>query len=119
MKISETSMFEETILANIRKIMRDRNLTQSTLAEYMETSEGQFSKILSGKVKLSLRQLENLARALSLREIDIITYPVKYEEKYKSEKDSIDVVLQIKLKEEKKNQLLELVFGDSNIDIIQ
>ena len=58
-------MFSEEIISNIRKIMRDRNLTQAAAAEFMGTSESQFSKILNGNVRLSLLQLENFARNLS------------------------------------------------------
>lgn len=111
-------MLSDEIVANIRKIMADTNLTQSVLAEYAGTSESQFSKILNGKVKLSLEQLENLARGLSLRAIDIITYPVVYEERGKNSNETVEAVLQIKLKKDKKDQVLRLIFGDNDIEIL-
>ena len=118
MKENQQEMFSERIISNIRKIMRDRNLTQATMAEYLGTSESQFSKILSGNVKLSIQQLENLATALSMREIDIITYPQVYVEKGGGEEEPVEAVLQIKLKKDKKDQVLKLVFGDNNIEIL-
>lgn len=111
-------MFSEKIVDNIRKIMRDRNLTQVVMSEYMGTSESQFSKILSGKVQLSLWQLENLARNLSLREIDIITYPSVYLEKGGEGDEPVEAVLQLKLHKEKKDQVLKLVFGENIIEIL-
>lgn len=111
-------MFSEKIVENIRKIMHDRSLTQASMAEFMGTSESQFSKILNGKVQLSLWQLENLATALSMREIDIITYPQVYIEKAGLEEEPVEAVLQIKLKKDKKDQVLKLVFGDNNIEIL-
>lgn len=111
-------MFAEKILQNIRKIMNDRNLTQCAIAEYMGTSESQFSKILKGSVQLSLRQLENLASNLSMREIDIITYPERLVKENVAENEPVEAILQIKLKKDKKDQVLKLVFGDNNIEIL-
>lgn len=111
-------MFSEKIIDNIRKIMRDRNLTQATMAEYMGTSESQFSKILSGSVKLSLLQLENLATNLSIREIDIITYPDVYVNRESSGQEPVRAVLQIELQKEKKDQILKFVFGENNIELL-
>lgn len=111
-------MFADEIVVNIRKIMKEKNLTQAVMAEYMGTSESQFSKMLNGKVKLSLRQLENLARNLEMREIDIITYPQRFVEESVAKSEPVEAVLQIKLKKEKKDQVLKLVFGDKNIEIL-
>lgn len=111
-------MFSDEIVNNIRKIMRDRSLTQATMAEYTGTSESQFSKILNNKVQLSLWQLSNLAKNLSLREIDIITYPQVYVEKGELPEEPVEAVLQIKLKKDKKDQVLKLVFGENNIEIL-
>lgn len=117
MKEKKEEMFSEQIVNNIRKIMRDRNLTQVTMARYMDTSESQFSKILSGKVQLSLWQIENIASSLSMREIDIITYPQIYVEKTRSEEEPVEAILQIKLKKDKKDQVLNLIFGEHNLEI--
>ena len=113
-------MLLETIVGNIRKIMNDRNLTQNAVAHCLGTSESQFSKILKGDVKLSINQLENFARNLSIPVIDVITYPDVYVnvEKKEPEQDPIEAVLQIKLKREKKDQVLRLVFGENNIEIL-
>lgn len=106
------------ILDNLRKIMMEKNLTQAKMAEYADTSESQFSKILNGRVNLSLIQLENIATNLSMREIDIITYPLVYVEKGKSESESVEAILQIKLKKDKKDQVLKLIFGENDIEIL-
>lgn len=111
-------MFSEKIIDNIRKIMRDRNLTQATMAEYLGTSESQFSKILSGNVKLSIQQLENLANSLSVREIDIITYPEVYVSTEQSKQEPVRAVLQIELQKEKKDQILKFIFGENNVEVL-
>lgn len=110
-------MFEENVKRNIRKIMNDKSYTQKAMADFMGTTESQFSKILSGKVRLSLSQLESLARSLAMREIDIITYPEVYMEKSKATSEPIETTLQIKLRNEKKDQILKMLFGE-NIEVL-
>lgn len=112
-------MVSETIIKNLRKIMADRSLTQAMMARYADTSASQFSKILNGTVQLSLEQLSNLATNLSMREIDIITYPEIYVSKEEIQvDDNVEVVLQMRLRKDKKNQVLNLVFGDNDIEIL-
>lgn len=112
-------MISETIIKNLRKIMADKSLTQATMAGYADTSASQFSKILNGTVQLSLEQLSNLATNLSMREIDIITYPEIYVSKKETQsEDNVEVVLQMRLTKDKRNQVLNLVFGDNDIEIL-
>lgn len=111
-------MFTETVINNIRKIMNDSNLTQAVMASYIGVSPSQFSKILSGTVQLSLNQLSNLATSLSIREIDIITYPDRYVSEDNIPSDSPEVSLQIKLKKDKRDQVMRLIFGDNDIEIL-
>lgn len=107
----------ELIISNIRKIMNAKGLTQATMADYAETSPSQFSKILNGTVQLSLVQLSKIASRLSLREIDIYTYPDIYVKREKTD-EPVEAILQIKLSKDKKDQVLKLVFGDNNIEIL-
>ncbi len=111
-------MFTEIIIGNIRKIMNERRLTQAAMAAYLDTSPSQFSKILNGSVQLSLTQLSNLAHALSIREIDIITYPEVYSSANSLEDDSTEAIVQIKLRKDKKEQVMKLIFGDNDIEIL-
>lgn len=111
-------LFTEQIINNLRKIMNDRGLTQVVMAEFADTSPSQFSKILNGSVQLSLLQLSNIARGLSMSEIDLITYPEKYVKSDKLTDEPVEAVLQIKLKKDKKDQVLKLVFGENNFEIL-
>lgn len=117
-QIKINNMFTETVIKNIRKIMNDSNLTQAAMASYIGISPSQFSKILSGTVQLSLNQLSNLATSLSVREIDIITYPDRYVSEDNIPSDSPEVSLQIKLKKDKRDQVMRLIFGDNDIEIL-
>lgn len=111
-------MFVERVIDNLRKIMNERNLTQSTMADYAGISRSQFSKVLNRNVQLSMEQFSKIAHGLSMREIDIITYPQKYVEVSDSEKEPLEALLQIKLTKDKKEQVLKLVLGDKMVEIL-
>ena len=104
----------------LRKIIKDKNITQATMAEYADVSESQFSRVLSGSVQLSLRQLAMIASNLNMREIDIYTYPDRYVKAEQGEQSNepIEAVLQIKLQKSKKDQVLRLIFGDNDIELL-
>ena len=53
-----------------------------------------------------------------MSEIDILTYPEKYVKVQSAEAEPVEAVLQIKLKQDKKDQVLRLIFGDNNIEIL-
>lgn len=119
----EEKKMEEKILNAIRKIMYDKRLTQAAMADMLDISPSQFSKVLKGTIHLSLDQVSNLATSLKLNEIDLITYPDVYR-KVEGDGDTaradepVEAVLQIKLRREKREQVLKLVFGDNDIEIL-
>ena len=88
------------------------------MSEYMGVTPSQFGKVIRGEVKVSWAQLSKLASNLSMSEIDLMTYPDKYVKVGKPEDEPIEAVLQIKLKKDKKDQVLKLVFGENNIEIL-
>lgn len=110
----EHTEFYYVVLDNVRKIMIDRNLTQRSIGEMMGAGESSLSRIFSGEAQLTLDHLANLARCLSISVIDILTYS----DHKKTEQDPVEAVLQIKLKKDKKDQVLKLIFGENNIEIL-
>ena len=115
---SSENKVQKQLVTNLLKIMRDRNITQAALADYMGTSPSQLSKILNGGLNLSLAHISNLAMNLSLREIDIFTYPDKYVSQKAVEDEPVEAILQIRLTKDKKDQVLKLVFGENDIEIL-
>ncbi|MGM9763333.1 MAG: helix-turn-helix domain-containing protein [Candidatus Cryptobacteroides sp.] len=111
---------QERLRKNIRKLMTDRDLPQRTIADYMGTTASQFSRILKGECNVTLKHISNLASSLSLREIDIFTYPDVYVQSQTivQHPEPVEAILQIKLQKEKKDQVLKLIFGDRNIEIL-
>jgi DNA-binding Xre family transcriptional regulator len=114
----EKSLPQETIIYNIIKILKSRNLPQACLAAPLDIAEGNVSKLLHNKTRLTYDMLANIASYLAMPVIDIITWPDKYVRKASSEAEPIEAILQIKLKKDKKDQVLKLVFGENNIEIL-
>ena len=109
---------QELILNNVLKILNSRNLKQAALAEPLNITEGNVSKLINGKTKLTYNALSEIATFLSMNVIDIITYPDRYVKVETSDPEPVEAVLQIKLKKDKKDQVLKLVFGENNIEIL-
>lgn len=116
--MKENNQFSKTVATNILKILKDRDLKQAFIARKMEITESQVSKKLSGNAQISLDDLSKFAHALSLKEIDIITYPDIFTKKEESDSEPVEAILQIRLQKDKKDQVLRLVFGDNNIEIL-
>lgn len=114
-KKKETPM--HPVVENIRKIIMDKGITQVAASELVGTSASQMSKILNGEVQISIWQISNFATNLGMEIIDVFTYPNKYvkAEDRNDNKEPIEAVLQIKLRKDKKDQVLKLIFGEHNL----
>ena len=88
------------------------------MADFAGITASQYSKVMSGSVQLSLQQLSNLATNLGMHEIDIITYPERFVSDSAIQREPLEAVLQIHLKKDKRDQVLKLVFGDNNLEIL-
>lgn len=115
MKKEHTEYYNQ-VLNNLRKIMNDRKITQVAMGEMMGAKESSTSKIFKGDASLTLDHLSNLASSLGISVIDILTYSEKAQ---KSESNPVEAVLQIKLKNDKKDQVLKIVFGDNNLEFLK
>lgn len=109
---------ETKVAQNVRRAMSAAGFYQSRLAIEADIPEATLSKVLNGDQHLTLEHLAKIARALSIREIDLITYPDRYELAGEAEDGPAEVLLQMRLTKEKKDQVLKLVFGENNIEIL-
>lgn len=120
MKKSESDLqnpFYRQIIENLRKIMNTREIKQETLAFYAELDNSAMSKIFNYQQRLSFGALSKIAAGIRMREIDIITYP-KVLHTETAAVDPVEAILQIRLQKDKKDQVLRLIFGDNNIEIL-
>jgi len=110
--------YQKEIADNIRKILKDKGMKQKDLVDDVVIKEHYVSKTLNGKRTMLVDDLAVIARALGVRVVDIITYPEVFQPIKEREPESVEAVLQIKLKKDKKDQVLKLVFGENNIEIL-
>jgi len=111
------------VVENLNKIMVNRKMSKVNFANLIDIPEAKWNKISNGQQNLDLHDLSKIAINLKMREIDIFTYPEIYERKSKdADKNSAiiedEVSLLIKLKKDKKDQLLKLVFGENCLEIL-
>ncbi|MFA7140727.1 MAG: helix-turn-helix transcriptional regulator, partial [Proteiniphilum sp.] len=66
---------EEKIIANIVQIRNLKRFSQSAIAENLKVDVATISRIESGKIALSYKSLADIAKALDMSVIDLITYP--------------------------------------------
>ena len=116
--MKEERTLNETVCANILKILNDKGLKPADISRKSGMSQSDLSKRLNGSARFSLSDTSKIANALSIREIDIITYPDVYVKKEEASSDPIEAILQIKLQRDKKDQVLKLIFGDNDIEIL-
>lgn len=119
---SENLSASHDVVDRLRHLMHDKQITQRALADYADTSPSQFSRIMNGELAISLQHIANIATALRMEIIDILTYPEIYRNKLDSEKDAerepVEAILQIRLQSDKRDQVLNLIFGDNNLEIL-
>ena len=99
-----------SILENIDTIRRNRGYSQEYLAMQIGMKQAGFSLIMSGERELKYNTLLQIANALQMSVIDVITFPDKYV-MAKGNGTSTEAVLQIKLDSDKKDQILKEGIG--------
>lgn len=116
---SKKNLGAHPVVLNLRKIMNDKCITQSVMAEYAGVEPSQFSKIMNGSVQISLWQISNIATNLNMDIIDIFTYPDKFEKKSDAiDNNEIKAVLTIELKSDMKKKILRMIFDKDDIELL-
>jgi|AGTN01.3.fsa_nt_gi Helix-turn-helix. len=80
---------EEKIITNIVQIRNSKRLSQSAIAERLNVDVATISRIENRKIALSYKTLADIAKALDMSVIDVITYP----EVFTSNKPSLTRIL--------------------------
>lgn len=113
-----TESYNEEVRARILKILNDKNLRQKALASITDKDEATISKMLKGQTRITVDRLAKIASYFNMSVIDILTYPEKYVPQHQAPEEPTEVYVQLKLKKEKKDQVLKLVFGENDIEIL-
>jgi transcriptional regulator with XRE-family HTH domain len=62
------------IMGRIKKARLEKGLTQSTLAEKAGINSNYYAKLERGEIKLSVGNLKNIIRALSIKSSDVLDF---------------------------------------------
>lgn len=106
------------IFEAIKVIRLQKAINQQVIADALNLDVAVVSNIENGKRDLRVKELEIISKALGVSVIDLFTYPDKYVKINQKDDEPIEAVLQIKLRKEKKDQVLKLVFGENDIEIL-
>jgi hypothetical protein len=109
---------QEQLRESIKKLMIDKDIPPKQLAGIIETDYTQVRRILKGSGNFTLKHVEFLSNHFGLRPIDIFTWPDIYQKPGSRACDPTEVLVQLRLTKEKKDQVLKLVFGENNIEIL-
>ncbi|MBQ6198151.1 MAG: helix-turn-helix transcriptional regulator [Bacteroidales bacterium] len=109
---------QQQISSNILKILREKGLSQAELSRRTELDPASLSKIINGEAQLKVNTLSKIATALEMSVVDLITWPDHYVPIATGEQEPLEAILQIRLRKEKKNQILQLIFGEHNLEIL-
>lgn len=112
----------QNVLINIIKIRNDRGLTQAALAQALNVDYSTYSKLESGGTKLTVERLEEIASFFKMDMVDILTYPQKYVSESELPETALQkrkpkILVQIEIDEDKKEQVLNVLFGENNMNI--
>ena len=105
------------VVRNFRLIRENKGLSQETVAEKMHKTQSSYARVERGATKIDLETLFMFAKVMDMSVIDIIAYPKKMVEE--GEKMSIEAILQLRLTRTKKDEVLKIVFGDNNLELLK
>ena len=106
------------VIDNIKEIRKENGVNQELIAEALGVDTSVVSNIEKGKRELKVSELEKIAKVLEVDVLYLLTYPHVYVRSDDSAPDPVEAVLQIKLRSDKKDQVLRLVFGENNLEIL-
>lgn len=107
----------------LKEIRESKGLSTYQVAEKMNITQSSYSRLERGSTKIDLERLELFAEVLGMSLIDVLAYP----EHYINVKDIAkemkayepDVMVQFKVKEEKREAVLKAILGEKNIELLQ
>jgi transcriptional regulator with XRE-family HTH domain len=107
------------ILSNIKQLRDKAGLSQENMANLLNMEQASYGLIENGKRKLKYETLKQIALCFKLNVIDVITFPEKWSVINENKAhEPVEAIIQIKLQSDKKDQVLKLIFGENNLEIL-
>ena len=106
------------VVENIFKIRREKGISQEFIANSLGVDTAVVSNIENGKRELKVKELEVISKALGVDVLYLLTYPHVYVKKEIDYSTPVETVLQLKLTGRKRDKILKLIFGDSDLKLL-
>jgi transcriptional regulator with XRE-family HTH domain len=107
----------------IKAIREKSGFSQELMAEKMKISQSAYARFELSKTKIDLKRLESFASVLGMDVVDVLTYPERYINVRDIGKEinnaGPEVIVQIRVKEKKREEILRMLFGDSDVEILK
>ncbi|MDR1984107.1 MAG: helix-turn-helix transcriptional regulator [Prevotellaceae bacterium] len=107
---------------NVKEIREKLGFSQEMMAEKMNISQSAYARFELQKTKIDLARLTVFANSVGMNFIDVLTFPERYINVRDIGKEigsnSPEIFIHIKIKEKKRTDIMKLLFGDNNIDIL-
>jgi len=104
------------VIRNFRLIREQKELSQDAVAERMDKTQSAYARIERGATKLDLETLYKFSNVMGMSVIDVISYPKKMVAE--GENMNIEAILQLKLTNAKKEEVLRIVFGEHTTELL-
>lgn len=99
------------VIENIKAIRKEKGITQQVIADALNYDIANWSRVENDKQDLRVNQLADIANVLSVRVIDLFTYPQKFVDAESIESaERISVTFEIS--PDKRDYLLKMVTGE-------
>ena len=106
----------------IKTIREKRGFSQELMADKMKISQSAYARFELSKTKIDLKRLEAFAKVVDMTIVDIMTYPKRYinvrDIGRELGNENPEVVIQIKIRDKKKEDILKMLFGENDIEIL-
>jgi len=107
----------KNIIENIRILRESKGYSQDYMAELIGITQSSYARFERGATKTDLKIVSLIAQVFEMNLVDIITYPERYvnikDLSKEIEASEPEVVLQIKITGDKKNQILKTAFENN------
>jgi len=105
------------------KLIREKKgFSQEIMAEKMQITQSAYARFELSKTKIDLKRVELFANAIGWEVIDVLTYPERYinirDIGKELNNNQPEVIVQIKVRENKRKSILDALFEGKEIEIL-
>lgn len=109
--------------AKLKEIRESKGFSTYDVAKMMHITQSSYARIERGDTKIDLDRLSIFADVMEMSIVDVLMYPERYINIRDIGKEinnaGPEVIVQIRVKEKKREEILRMLFGDSDVEILK